>query len=269
MAVDDAANADELAGAAVAAGSEIDVLVEIDVGLHRAGVREHRGRCRRSAPTSPASPGLRLAGCSATRATACSEPDRALPHREGAGRQRRADRRGATRSPTRGLSTEIVAGGGLGTWDITGANPRITEIHAGSYIFTDAFHTKLVPGFEVALTVLSTVISRSGDTAVLDCGRKAIGFDRALPEVVGGRGAVRYEHGEYFIHEEHMVLDLPDDSARPGRRPDRARAQATPPTTVNHYDIYYVVDDDRVVDVWPILGRYGSESAGVGPPPAD
>ena len=29
-------------------------------------------------------------------------------------------------------------GGGLGTWDITGANPRITEIHAGSYIFSDA-----------------------------------------------------------------------------------------------------------------------------------
>ena len=34
------------------------------------------------------------------------------------------------------------------------------------------------------------------------------------------------------------------------------------PTTVNLYDIYYVVDDDVVVDVWPILGRYGSATAG-------
>jgi D-serine deaminase-like pyridoxal phosphate-dependent protein len=36
------------------------------------------------------------------------------------------------------------------------------------------------------------------------------------------------------------------------------------PTTVNFYDLYYVVSGDRIVDVWPILGRYGSESAGVG-----
>ena len=166
-----------------------------------------------------------------------------------------------------GLNADIVAGGGLGTWDITGANPRITEIHAGSYIFTDAFHTNLVPGFEVALTVLATVISRSGDRAVLDCGRKAIGFDRAVPEVVGGRGSVRYEHGEHFIHEEHMVLDLPEGSSvRVGDRIEVAPGYA--PTTVNHYDLYYVVADDRVIDVWPILGRYGSESAGVGPAPA-
>ena len=34
---------------------------------------------------------------------------------------------------------------------------------------------------------------------------------------------------------------------------------------MNLYDMYHVVDDDRVVDVWPILGRYGSQSAGVGP----
>ena len=85
-----------------------------------------------------------------------------------------------------GLATEVVAAGGLGTWDITGANPRITEIHAGSYIFMDAFHRNLVPGFEVALTVLGTIISRSGEGAVLDVGRKAIGIDRTLPEVVGG-----------------------------------------------------------------------------------
>ena len=32
-------NADELAAAARAAGSEIGVLVELDVGLHRSGVR--------------------------------------------------------------------------------------------------------------------------------------------------------------------------------------------------------------------------------------
>ena len=41
------------------------------------------------------------------------------------------------------------------------------------------------------------------------------------------------------------------------------------PTTVNFYDFYYVVDDDRVVDVWPIHARYGSATAGVGPVPRE
>ena len=27
------------------------------------------------------------------------------------------------------------------------------------------------------------------------------------------------------------------------------------PATVNMYDVYYVVEDDRVVDVWPIFPR--------------
>ena len=37
------------------------------------------------------------------------------------------------------------------------------------------------------------------------------------------------------------------------------------PTTVNLYDVYFIIDGDEVVDVWPILGRYGSASSGVGP----
>ena len=39
VAVDDASNVDQLAAAARDAGTEIGVLVELDVGLHRAGVR--------------------------------------------------------------------------------------------------------------------------------------------------------------------------------------------------------------------------------------
>jgi hypothetical protein len=33
-------------------------------------------------------------------------------------------------------------------------------------------------------------------------------------------------------------------------------------TGVNLYDLYYVVDEHRILDVWPILARYGSASAG-------
>ena len=36
------------------------------------------------------------------------------------------------------------------------------------------------------------------------------------------------------------------------------------PTTVNLYDCYFVIEDGLVADVWPVRGRYGAETAGVG-----
>ena len=73
VAVESTANAEELSAAARDAGTEVGVLVEFDVGLHRSGVR-----------TVPEAVGLgglveKLPGCacaasSATRVTACSSP---------------------------------------------------------------------------------------------------------------------------------------------------------------------------------------------------
>jgi D-serine deaminase-like pyridoxal phosphate-dependent protein len=259
--VDDAQNGEDLSQAALRAASRIGVVVELDVGMHRSGVRsvheavelgQHLHRL----------PGLDLLGLIGYEGHCMLEPDRSL----------RISKTLAANAllltavdafEQHGLATEIVGAGGLGTWDITGANPRITEIHAGSYIFMDAFHRKLVPGFESALTVLSTVISRAGNMAVLDCGRKSIGIDRALPELTGGDGVIRFEHGEHFIHEEHTAIILEDSSALAvGDRVELTPGYA--PTTVNLYDLYYVASDGIITDVWPIRGRYGSETATVG-----
>jgi D-serine deaminase-like pyridoxal phosphate-dependent protein len=261
-AVEGEANAREISQAALRAGSRIDVLVEVDVGLHRAGARsvdeavDLAERIRRL-------PGVRLQGLLGYEGHCMLEPDRTA-RIEKAHAANQVLVRVADEFERRRLDTTIVAAGGLGTWDITGANPRITEIHAGSYIFSDAFHLNLVPGFEPALTVLATVTARHGGIAVLDCGRKSIGIDRAAPVVVSGPGAVRYEHGEHFIHEEHTVLDVPLESdLAVGDRVELMPGYA--PTTVNLYDIYHVARDDRIVDVWQILGRYGANTAGIGP----
>jgi D-serine deaminase-like pyridoxal phosphate-dependent protein len=262
VAVESAANAAELADAAMRAGSVIDAIVEVDVGLHRSGVRSVSEALDLAVDVERRA-GLRLRGVLGYEGHCMLEPDRAV--RIEKAKAANAELLEAVDAfDGKGLATEIVAAGGLGTWDITGANPRITEIHAGSYIFTDAFHRNLVPGFDVALTVLATVISRSGDMAVLDCGRKSIGIDRTLPEVVSGEGVIMYAHGEHFIHEEHTALELGADSQLAvGDRVELMPGYS--PTTVNYYDIYHVVRDDVVVDVWPVLGRYGSATAGVGP----
>jgi D-serine deaminase-like pyridoxal phosphate-dependent protein len=259
--VDDGANVESIGAAASAAGAEVGMLVELDVGLHRAGVREI-GDAVRLAQLIEATPGARLRGAFGYEGHCMLEPDRDERVRKAEAANARllelVDALAAA-----GLATEIVAAGGLGTWDITGANARITEIHAGSYIFSDAFHRNLVPGFEPALTVLATVVSKTGSMAVLDCGRKSIGIDRATPELVGVAGEIRFEHGEYFIHEEHTAIVLADEGAL-GVGDTVRLMPGYSPTTVNFYDSYYVTEDGLVTDVWPVLGRYGSETTGVG-----
>jgi D-serine deaminase-like pyridoxal phosphate-dependent protein len=259
--VDDLNNGRELSRAAAEAGSTIGVVVELDVGMHRSGVRSVEAAVALGQQLQKL-PALQLRGIIGYEGHCMLEPDRSL--RISKTRTANALLLSAVAAfRDAGLPTEIVGAGGLGTWDITGANPGITEIHAGSYVFMDAFHRKLVPGFESALTVLSTVISRTGSMAVLDCGRKSIGIDRALPELVGGEGAVRFEHGEHFIHEEHTAITLERNSQLAvGDRVELIPGYA--PTTVNLYDLYYVAADGTIVDVWPVLGRYGCETAGAG-----
>jgi D-serine deaminase-like pyridoxal phosphate-dependent protein len=254
-------NANELSEAAVGAGSRIDVLVEIDVGLHRAGVRSTEEALALGAHITKL-PGLRLQGVLGYEGHSMLEPNRAV-RIEKTLAANAALIAVADEFDRDGLDTTIVAAGGFGTWDITGANARITEIHAGSYIFNDAFHRNLMPGFETALTVAATVTSRTGGNAVVDCGRKSIGIDRAVPELLGNVGEIKFDHGEFAIHEEHIVLTLRENSdLAVGDRVELLPGYA--PTTVNLYDIYCVVEDDVVIDVWPIEARYGRNTVGIG-----
>jgi D-serine deaminase-like pyridoxal phosphate-dependent protein len=262
VAVESAYNANELSQAAVDAGTRIDVLVEIDVGLHRAGVRSIEAALALGEHVSKL-PGLRLQGVLGYEGHSMLEPDRAV--RVEKTLKANAELVAlADAFDRKGLDTTIVAAGGFGTWDITGANERITEIHAGSYIFNDAFHRNLMPGFAIALTVAATVTSRTGENAVVDCGRKSIGIDRAVPELMGNVGEIKFDHGEFAIHEEHVVLKLRENSGLAvGDRVELLPGYS--PTTVNLYDIYCVVEDDVVIDVWPIEARYGKGSVGIGP----
>ena len=112
------------------------------------------------------------------------EPDRDKRLRDASAANELRHRGGRSTCRARTPCADISAGG-TGTYFITGANPRITEVQAGSYALLDCFHGNLVPGgFEVAMTVIGTVISRQGNTVVLDCGRKAVGIDFVTPPLV-------------------------------------------------------------------------------------
>lgn len=246
VAVDEAGNAAALASAAREAGSEIGVLIDVDVGMGRCGVRTVEealalaGRVR-------GLPGLRLRGVMGYEGHCVMETDRALRAQKAhAAIERLLGFKAALAAE--GFSMEVVSAGGTGTSDITGAHPGVTEIQAGSYLFSDATRQGVVPQFAVALTVLATVVSRHDDTLVIDAGKKTVGVDFTLPRIAGEPAAVRRASEEHLICEAAAFCPL-----RVGDRVEVIPGYC--PTTVNLHDAYHVVEDGNVVDVWPILAR--------------
>lgn len=254
VAVDDAGNAARLAEAARHADSEIGVLVEVDTGMGRSGVRSAAEAVALGERVHGLD-GVVLRGVSGYEGHCMLEPD--PDQRECDARSAMDDLSGAAeRMREAGLPCDVVSAGGTGTYHLTGRDPRITEIQAGSYVVMDAFHASLVPGgFAVALTVLATVISRQGGQAVLDTGRKAIGIDNMLPRLAGA------DAEPLFVHEEHSGFGGADaERLQVGDTVELEPGYA--PTTANLHDFYHVVRDGSVVDLWPVEARYGAASVG-------
>jgi D-serine deaminase-like pyridoxal phosphate-dependent protein len=151
-----------------------------------------------------------------------------------------------------GLPARIVSGGGTGTYDITGDLPPVNEVQAGSYVFMDCTYLKVRPEFKSALTVLTSVVSRSiSHGMVVDAGLKAVTKEFGWPQPVGIEGAsVRY------LSEEHGVLDLAEPERVPSRPGDKVSfIPSHCCTTVNLHDNLYVVQEGSLVDIWPIAAR--------------
>src|SRR5205823_6483159 len=90
---------------------------------------------------------------------------------------------------------ELGSGGGTGTFDI---NTWATEIQAGSYALMDTAYGHLDLPFELALSIVATVISVSDGWAVADCGLKALGMDHGDPTVIG--------HTVWYCSDEHVTF---------------------------------------------------------------
>lgn len=253
LAVDDSAMAHVLSDAAVRAGSTLGVLVEVDTGMGRSGATS-TDEAIALARSVAALPALRLDGLTGYEGH-CS-----LIHDDAerlAAQQRAMDTFIAVADAVeqRGFALPILSAGGTATWRWTASHPRISEIQAGTYVLMDTEYASMSPSFEHALTVEASVISRAGGRVVLDAGSKSIGdgmqaviVDRALPVL--------------RVDEEHGIFDGSD-------APDLAagdRVAVVPgyaPGTVNLFDAYLVVQDEIVVDVWPIVPR-GPGPVGLG-----
>ncbi len=251
VAVDSAALAQQLSAAAEHAGVELGAVVEVDVNMGRCGCPPGEPACQ-LAHLVAGLPHLRLRGFMGYEGHAVGIEDPG--ERARVCREAMAQLVGtAKRAREQGLPVEIVSAGGTGTHDVAGRYPGVTEVQAGSYALMDLQYRRVVPGFEHALTILSTVISRpTASRAVTDAGLKSMSTEFGLPAVTGLSGVVLED-----LSEEHGILRIedPQHPLAPG-----ARVQLYPShgcTTVNLHRRLYLVRDGKVSGVWAIDGVRG------------
>ena len=247
IAVDSAEGLTMISAAAEARGVEIGVVIDINVGMPRCGVAPEAAVG--SAARAAATPGVRLRGLMGYEGHAVGIPER--DKREHVAKKAMDGLLSAvTAVREAGLPCEIVSAGGTGTYDITGRIDGITEVQAGSYVLMDTAYAKLDLPFEHAFWVLGTVISRPNPgLCVTDSGHKACTEDHGNPDVAGVEGA-----NLLFLSDEHATIMLPPDS--PIAIGDRIRlAPSHIDPTINLHDAFYVLDGEKVIDVWPIAAR--------------
>jgi D-serine deaminase-like pyridoxal phosphate-dependent protein len=248
VAVDSEEGLQRLADAARAADVTIGVLVDVNVGQNRCGVSSGDEALALATRVS-ATPGVQLRGVMGYEGHV--QPIRAREERALRAEQAMMMLVGtADRIRAAGLPCEVVSSGGTGTYDISGRFLGVTEIQAGSYALMDTDYRDVGVPFEQAFWVLGTVVSRPAeDRCVADCGHKSATKDHALPEVDGIPGAK-----VTAFNDEHAVIALPERARMTIGDRIRLIPSHTDPT-VNLHDVFYVIDGERVVDIWPIAAR--------------
>jgi D-serine deaminase-like pyridoxal phosphate-dependent protein len=242
--------------AAIASGKRLSVLVDIDPGLGRTGIRPDRAlplvRIVKEAR------GLEFAGlqCYAGQVQHLESPNERREKSLAAMKELSDLRDQLARE---GLKPPRISGGGTGTFDIDPDANVLTELQVGSYVFMDRQYNDVWekpgdrPPFETSLFVQTTVISanRTG-MATTDAGYKAFATDAGPPLIAHGAP----EGSTYFFFgDEQGGIFYPADKGtlRPGDALTCVVPHCDP--TVNLYDCYHAVRGDTLEAIWTIEGR--------------
>lgn len=245
VAADSPDNVNELARAARTAGSELGLLVDVDTGIDRCGV-DSAEEAVALARYIVDQPGLRFHGVTGYEGHCSRMVDRDL-RREAHVAAMALLLQTADAIEAHGIACPIRSAGGTVTWEWTASTPGITEIQAGSYVFMDSFHGRKIGDFESSLTVLASVLSVRPDRVIVNSGNKTI----AMGELATIRG---YTYEPVHFSEEHGMFEtLGRSPLRVGEKVEVVPGYA--PGTVNWFDAYHVMENDRVVDIWPVIPR--------------
>ena len=249
-----------LAEAAAERGVRIPVLIEVDTGLHRAGLPPGDAVADLADDISRLQ-GLTLRGVFTHAGHAYGASSRAEVERI-AHDEARGVVESAAAMRARGVACPVVSVGSTPTVCAAGVVPGVTEIRPGNYVFFDRMQAALgVTTYEAcSQTVLVTVISRpTPERIVVDAGSKTFALDKGAHglETLAGFGEDT-QHGLVLerLSEEHGILSAPAGLELPvGTRLRFLTNHAC--TVANLAEVLYGVRNDVVEEVFPVLVRGG------------
>ncbi|MDG2530097.1 DSD1 family PLP-dependent enzyme [Caulobacter endophyticus] len=256
--VDHPDNVAALGAAASASGKPLEVLIDLDPGIHRTGVASP-GAAVALFEAIQGEAGLSYAGlqcyCGVQQHIEAFDVRKTALEDRGAYIREVIDALAAA-----GGAPAIVSGSGTGSHRIDAELGLFTELQVGSYVFMDDQYLACdlagegadASPYQRSLFIDARVVSANSPGMVtLDAGFKAMSTDAEPPQVVAGAPeGSRY----FFMGDEHGAL-VPSSGSPPplGARVTLAAPHCDP--TVNLYDAYHVVDGDTLVAIWPVTAR--------------
>jgi D-serine deaminase-like pyridoxal phosphate-dependent protein len=159
-----------------------------------------------------------------------------------------------------GLPVNIMSGGSTGTYNID-HETGLTELESGTYVFMDTEYfivggqdgdMKRYNDWQAALTVMTTVDSQHHPNIITtDYGNKVLVKKtdevKGMPWLELGTQGAEYGYAKW------------KDGDKAPKLGDRLEIYCTNlDQSTNAFDRYYIAQGDRIVDVWPIMGRSGA-----------
>lgn len=258
--VDQPANAEDFDDAAEAAGRELGVYVDLNVGTDRTGV-EMGASALALIELIGKSKSLRLEGIQAYGGH--------LQHKVGWKYRKRSSEDTLAkaleirhRARKAGHDVPVFSVGGTGTYNVDCDIDGVTDVQVGSYLFMDVNYRNvggkdgaIFDDFKPSLLVLATAISQPVKGRItIDAGIKAFATDKEPPQLLDVKG-VTYSFGG----DEHGILSLknPSRDIKIGDKVLLIASHCDP--TVNLYDHYYPFRKEIVKEAWPIAARGKSQ----------
>lgn len=256
---------DSKTGVDVARGSSVplEVFIKIDVGLHRCGIDESASDLIGLAKQIESSSNLRLAGLLAHAGHAYAESGRAGIARV-ANDERETLLRARNRLLAAGFGVRAISVGSTPTVLAAESFDGITEVRPGNYVFFDgtAMRLGIATAAQVALTVLTTIISSNSRSFIIDAGSKVLssdlgahgtgadsGYGVALQIDESGAEPLRIAR----LSEEHGFVDRGERDLPIGTKLRIIPNHACP--VANLAERLIIVSQNEIVGQWSVAAR--------------
>lgn len=251
--VDDVMQVEWLEDALLQTDTQVQILVEADIGQGRCGVAGPDA-CLRLIDAIAGKSQLRFGGLQAYHG--------GVQHLREYGQRRDAALRAGERTAvflhameSAGIACPVVTGGGTGSVEFDLESGVYTEVQPGSYVFMDGDYGRNAwtgaLHFEQSLFVASAVMSRARPgRIVLDAGLKSLAVDSGLPQVYGSKEM------EYIAaNDEHGIVALSEGKRQPGLGELVLLIPGHCDPTLNLHDELIGFRNHTVECIWPVAAR--------------